>query len=217
MGSDLAIVNAAKASFQKESIEYGGPENRILHFLIREGHTSPFRHSFVTFEVKAPLEVARQWWKYVVGSDHTMDGWNEASRRYITMDTEFYVPGSLEWRSKPESRKQGSGPLLSQSDGYLLTQQLLDYVAEGRNLYEWAMNEMNVAPEMARLFLPAYSLYTVWRWSASLQSVVHFLTQRLGSDAQHEITKYAEAVRELLEPHFPNTVDAILNYEKESF
>ncbi|HYF47656.1 MAG TPA: FAD-dependent thymidylate synthase, partial [Acidimicrobiales bacterium] len=109
MGSDLSVANAARVSFAKESawIEDDDGEfvrrvlaekdRRLIRFLARNGHTSPFRHAFATLEVKAPLFVARQWWKYVVGSDHTMDGWNEVSRRYVEDEPEFYVP--REWRA----------------------------------------------------------------------------------------------------------------------
>jgi thymidylate synthase (FAD) len=80
MGSDLSVVNAARASFAKESHELSKSDARLIDFLARENHMSPFRHAFVTLEFKAPLMVARQHWKYVVGSDHTMDSWNESSR-----------------------------------------------------------------------------------------------------------------------------------------
>ena len=78
MGSDLSVVNAARASFAKESKDFSTQDARLLNYLARENHMSPFRHAFMTFEIKAPLMVARQHWKYVVGSDHTMDSWNES-------------------------------------------------------------------------------------------------------------------------------------------
>ncbi len=81
MGNDLSVANAARASFAKESTELTPGDERLINFLVRENHMSPFRHAFMTFEFKAPLMVARQHWKYIVGSDHTMDGWNESSRR----------------------------------------------------------------------------------------------------------------------------------------
>jgi len=101
MGSDLSVVNAARASFGKEVTELGTKDARLIDFLARENHMSPFRHAFITFEFKAPLMVARQHWKYVVGSDHTMDSWNESSRRYVTMEPEFYYPSAEEWRLAP--------------------------------------------------------------------------------------------------------------------
>ena len=201
-GSDLSVVNAARVSFAKESKEMSAGDIRLIDFLAREGHTSPFRHAFATFEIKAPLFVARQHWKYVVGSDHSMDGWNESSRRYITSEPEFYIPQVDEWRSAAEDRKQGSGGPIDPWTGAVLRENLIEYIEKGEALYSAAM-EMGVAPEQARLFLPAYSLHVLYRWSCSLQSCVTFLNQRLADDAQFEIQKYAEAVHSLILPHFP--------------
>lgn len=210
MGDDLSLVNAARASYGKRSTEMTPGNERLIHFLGSGGHTSPARHAFLTFEIKAPLEVARQHWKYVVGSDHTMDGWNEASGRYITKQDEFYLPDEFQWRSKPENSKQGSGDLLSNDIGFYLTDKLSDFYEKGEALYQDALS-MGVAPEMARLFLPAYGLYTYYRWSCSLQSVFHFLNQRLASDAQHEITAYAKVVYDMVEPRFPVSTKEFVN------
>lgn len=202
MGSDLSVVNAARVSFAKESEELSQNDARLLDFLVREGHMSPFRHAFATFEFKAPLFVARQHWKYVVGSDHTMDAWNESSRRYVTMEPEFYVPKASEWRIAVDDKKQGSGGPTDPWTGSVLHEQLIEYVEKGESLYAAAM-DMGIAPEQARLFLPAYGLYLVYRWSCSLQSFAHFLNQRLADDAQWEIQLYAEAARDLLYEYFP--------------
>lgn len=210
MGDDLSIVNAARASYGKRSTEMTPGNERLIHFLGSGGHTSPARHAFLTFEFKAPLEVARQHWKYVVGSDHTMDGWNEASGRYITKQDEFYVPQSDQWRSAPENSKQGSGEPIDARVGMVLTKQLMEYYDRGEQLYQRTLSE-GVAPEMARLFLPAYGLYTYYRWSCSLQSVFHFLSQRLASDAQHEITDYAKVVYKMVEPRFPVSTKEFVN------
>lgn len=208
MGSDLSVVNAARASFAKESLELSVQDGRLLEFLVRENHMSPFRHAFMTFEVKSPLLVARQHWKYVVGSDHTMDSWNESSRRYITMDPEFYIPQKEEWRLSPDNKKQGSGGPVDPWTGSLLTQQLMDYVDQGEALYNMAM-ENGVAAEQARLFLPAYGMYVVYRWSCSLQSVALFLNQRLAEDSQKEIQEYAKAIRLLSLESFPVSIDLL--------
>ena len=202
MGSDLSIVNAARASFAKESNEMTLKDSRLLDFLVRENHMSPFRHAFATFEVKAPLMVARQHWKYVVGSDHTMDSWNESSRRYITMDPEFYVPSKDDWRLSPDNKKQGSGGPVDPWTGALLTQELEKYIQQGEALYAMAM-QAGVAAEQARLFLPAYGMHVIYRWSCSLQSVALFLNQRLAEDSQKEIQEYARAIRALIEDKFP--------------
>ncbi len=210
MGSDLSVVNAARASYEKESKDLTEKDVRLINFLAREGHWSPFRHAFMTFEFKAPLMVARQHWKYVVGSDHTMDSWNESSRRYVTSDPDFCVPMLNEWRAAPENLKQGSAGFIDENDGYELTLELMDTINRGLVLYEWAMKEKNVAPEQARLFLPAYGMNVLYRWSCSLQSVGLFLKQRLHDTAQFEISEYAKAVYELIEPAFPHSLSAIM-------
>lgn len=209
MGSDLSVANAARASYAKESKEMGPGDVKLINFLAREGHMSPFRHAMLTFEFKAPLMVARQHWKYVVGSDHTMDSWNESSRRYITSEAEFYIPNSIEWRTTPDSSKQGSGGPLGRFEGEMLTMSLQQYVEEGENLYTWAMN-LGVAPEQARLFLPAYGMYLYYRWTCSLQSAAHFLRQRLEESAQKEITDFARATYQLTYQYFPASFGALI-------
>lgn len=208
LGNDLSVVNAARVSYDKESTEIEQRDEKLLSFLIREGHTSPFRHAAITFEVYAPLFVARQWWKYAVSSSHVDDqnGWNESSRRYITEDEEFYVPSASSWRSKPENSKQGSGEPIHFSNGAHYTNKLNETIVNGVRLYHEAMED-NVAPEIARLFLPAYAMYVRWRWTASLQSVMTFLNQRLEHDAQVEIQEYAKAVEELTKISFPATLE----------
>jgi thymidylate synthase (FAD) len=214
MGDDLDAVNSAKVSFAKESAEFGEREARLLAFLAREEHTSVFRHSAITFEVYAPLMVARQWFKYIVASSHTEDqqGWNESSRRYVTEEPTFYVPSSIEWRSAPENKKQGSGELFPPDDGEVFTRWLMDYVDTGIDLYETLMKH-GVCAEQARLALPAYGMYVRWRWTASLGAVMHFLHQRLEEDAQVEIQAYAKAVHKLTKEHFPVTMRTLVNDE----
>jgi thymidylate synthase (FAD) len=209
MGNDLSVVNAARVSYDKESDKIDDRDKKLIKFLIREGHTSPFRHSSVSFEVYAPLFVARQWWKYAVASTHVDDqnGWNESSRRYITEEAEFYVPDPIQWRSKPENSKQGSGAPIDGDDGHYHTQVLNKVISEGVIHYQNAMQD-GVAPELARLFLPAYGMYVRWRWTVSLQGVITFLDQRLEHDAQWEIQKYAEAVLELTKQKFPATFES---------
>ena len=216
LGDDLSVTNAARVSYDKESkLRDDGSltlnDQKLIKFLWDEGHTSPFRHAAMTFEVYAPLFVARQWWKHTVASSHVDDqnGWNESSRRYITENEEFYIPKGHEWRSKPENSKQGSGePLITDVGGYF-TNKLWDTVESGKKLYDKAL-EAGIAPEQARLFLPAYGMYVRWRWTVSLHGALNFLNQRLPQDAQHEIREYAEAVKELTKQSFPNTYQVAL-------
>ncbi len=210
LGDDLSVVNAARVSYDKEAEQFTDKDEKLIRFLIREGHTSPFRHAALTFEVYAPLFVARQWWKYAVSSTHVDDqnGWNESSRRYITEDEEFYVPSASAWRSKPENSKQGSGEPISPSSGFYYTNKLKDVIHEGVRLYHEAMDD-GIAPEEARLFLPAYAMYVRWRWTTSLQGVMTFLDQRMEHDAQYEIQQYAFAVKDLSHQAFPETFRAL--------
>jgi len=139
-----------------------------------------------------------------------MDAWNEASRRYITIDVENYVPNPTDWRSKPENSKQGSGEPVTDTIGLEATQRLLRQIEQGLKDYEWAL-ENHIAPEQARLLIPsAYGMYTAYYWTASLQSVCHFLNQRLAHDSQYEIQQYAKAVYELAKPLFPVSLEQLL-------
>lgn len=213
MGDDLRVVNAARVSYAKESKELTERDIRLIKFLAREGHTSPFRHCMLSFEIYAPLMIARQWWKYVVGSDHVMDAWNEASRRYITLEPEWYVPKEEEWRRKPAHSKQGSDGFVSPEIGREATRRLMKQLEEGLKDYEWAL-ENGIAPEQARLLLPsAYGMYTPWYWTASLQSVAHLLNQRLAHDAQAEFQAYARAVYQLAYPYFEHSLAQLVKHD----
>ena len=217
LGDDLSIVNAARVSYDKESNEFSERDSKLVKFLLREKHTSPFRHAALTFEVYAPLFVARQWWKYAVASSHVDDqnGWNESSRRYITEDEKFYIPLPHEWRSKPENSKQGSGEPVDETTGQKYFEQLCETVVAGTQLYHEALED-GIAPEIARLFLPAYGMYVRWRWTVSLQGVMTFLDQRLEHDAQWEIQQYAFAVKDLSHQAFPETFAALAEIDQAS-
>ena len=210
LGNDLSVVNAARVSYDKEVHEFSERDSRLIEFLIREDHTSPFRHAALTFEIYAPLFVARQWWKYAVSSTHVDDqnGWNESSRRYITEDEKFYIPLPHEWRSKPENSKQGSGEPVDIEIGQKYFEMLCEAVVQGTQAYHEALDD-NIAPEIARLFLPAYGMYVRWRWTVSLQGVLTFLDQRLEHDAQWEIQQYAFAIKDLAHQAFPETFKAL--------
>lgn len=215
LGTDLTVANAARVSYAKKSATLTDGDKRLIDFLAREGHTSPFRHVIAQFEFNAPLMVARQHWKYVVGSSmleatgDNMDAWNESSRRYVTEEPSFYVPQPHEWRLAPENSKQGSGDIVRFEIGEFATSTLMQHVDSGVKLYEDAIAS-GICAEQARLFLPAYGMYVKYYWTASLQSVCHFLNQRLAHDSQVEIQMYAKAVLELIKPLFPISVDKLV-------
>lgn len=215
LGSDLEVVNDARASYAKESNKFGPKDDRLLNFLIRENHNSPFRGSVLKFEAYVPLMVARQWWKYVVSSSFREDqlGWNESSRRYITEEPTFYIPAKDEWREAPSNSKQGSGEIMDPRIGSIVTNKLESYIELGEGLYNEAI-ELGVCAEQARLFLPAYGMYVRFRWTASLWGVVHFLRERLEHDAQKEIQLYAQGIKELTQLHFPTVIKSLFDVDK---
>lgn len=222
---DLTAVNAARASFKKESELLDERDVKLLQYLARNNELSPLRHAMLTFEVHAPMVVARQWFKYRVGSTHTADdqsveitgwgqeqvgfddvmqGWNESSRRYITESPEFYTPET--WRGKPtDGAKQGSSSELDEDASATLDSALEMMQNVGLMWYNEALR-LGATPEQARLFLPAYGMYLTWRWTVSGNGLVHFLRERLAHNAQSEIREYAEAVKELGKQAYPNIV-----------
>lgn len=209
MGNDLEVANAARVSYDKRSeLDMTGllknKDKKLIDFLWKEEHTSPFRHCVLSFEIYAPLMVARQHWKYAVASTFVDDqnGWNESSRRYITEEPAFYIPTADQWRSAPENSKQGSGEPINYGLGIELTMKLFNLIEAAEKEYNHAI-ELGVCAEQARLFLPAYGMYVRYRWTTSLHGVMHFLQQRLAHDAQVEIQDYAKAIETLATEHFP--------------
>lgn len=210
LGSDLSFVNAARASYKKQSTEWNDKEERLLRFLIREKHMSVFRHAAVTFQVSAPLFVARQHFKYQVASAHIDDqnGWNEMSKRYVTSNNEFHIPHKDQWREAPANSKQGSGEQLDPRIGEYMTKGLIEYVDKGEAMYNEAL-QMGVCAEQARLFLPAYALMINYQWTVSFANLLHFFEERIEHTAQKEIQELAEAILTLTESLFPSTIKII--------
>lgn len=209
LGSDIDVVNAARVSFDKEISTLDEKDLGLISFLVKNKHDSCLRHCAMTFEIYAPLMVARQWYKHNVASTMLDDqlGWNESSRRYITENEEFYLPGPEQWREAPENRKQGSGGAVESNIGARYTQALRRQIIEGHILYSDALKD-GVAPEQARLLLPAYAMYVRWRWTASLNALLHFLSLRLDPHAQWEIQQYADVINEEVKLAFPETAKA---------
>jgi thymidylate synthase (FAD) len=203
-GSDLTVANSARVSFQKESeLEddaWGPPklkekDAKLIRYLAREKHISPFGHCFATFRVKAPIFVARQLVK------HKFLRWNEVSRRYTTENIEFYTP--TVWRGKSEDKKQGSDGVVN----ITLDQE----VQWNRQLstYKTLLSE-GVAPEMARMVLPQ-STMTEWYWSGSLDAFADMCRLRCKSDTQAETQEVAWAINLKMEDLFPVSWVALID------
>jgi thymidylate synthase (FAD) len=209
LGSDIDVVNAARVSFDKEVKTLEEKDLSLISFLVKNKHDSCLRHCAMTFEVYAPLMVCRQWWKHAVSSTFIDDqnGWNESSRRYITENEQFYIPAADTWRSVPENRKQGSAEPVKGYIGAKYTSKMMRLVEQQERLYKEALDD-GIAPEQARLLLPAYSMYVRWRWTASLNALLHFVSLRVDSHAQWEIQQYAQAINSEVTQHFPITAKA---------
>lgn len=212
MGSDLTTVEAARVSFLKGATEMGEREQKLVRFLAEHDHTSPFRHAYLMFRFKAPIFVARQLWKHIVGITPEFDledrwsgfsggfrdtGWNEASGRYVELKNEFYIPEL--WRAQSASNKQGSAGQVEEQQAAATAYQegLENAYATYRRL-----RELGVAKEQARVILPQ-STYTQWIWTGSLQAFLHVVELRAKPDAQWETQQYGIAVRTLLHDTFP--------------
>lgn len=216
MGNDLSVVNAARVSFGKKS-EWewvdsedwgdglGGFEvlsdrdTKLIQYLAKHKHLSPFGHAFASFHVKAPIFVARQLVK------HKFLRWNEISRRYVDEEPEFYVPDV--WRGRAEDKKQGSSGLIDLDDisahggdfnGYFgegtLAERLSDKGVDDLEVYKLLITS-GVAPEMARMVLPQ-STMTEWYWSGSLDAFAQMCALRLKDDTQYESRLVAQQINE---------------------
>lgn len=209
LGSDIDVVNAARVSFDKEVKSLEEKDLSLISFLVKNKHDSCLRHCAMAFEIYAPLMVARQWYKHNVASTMLDDqlGWNESSRRYITENEEFYIPLPDKWRGVPANRKQGSAEPVEVGVGAKYTQQLRKQITDGHRLYLEALND-GIAPEQARLLLPAYAMYVRWRWTASLNALLHFISLRNDPHSQWEIQQYANIINQQVTEYFPQTAKA---------
>ena len=198
MGSDLSVVNAARVSFAKESeweaIPEGGhiegllslADEKLIKYLAKHNHWSPFGHASMQFHIKAPIFVARQLVKHQVGLV-----WNEVSRRYVDDEPEFYTP--KKWRLKADNKKQGS------------SDETIEYNIDGAiqfvtQTYNNLLREQ-VAPEMARMVLPQ-NLYTEWYWSGTLMAFARVCNLRCAKDTQWETQQIANQIDEFGEKLF---------------
>ena len=204
MGSDLSVVNAARVSFGKKS-EWNPnyrdepplypKDEKLIKYLAKHKHISPFGHSFASFHVKAPIFVARQLVK------HKFLRWNEISRRYVDSDPEFYLPD--EWRGRSEDKKQGSDGVIYPLN--VSENEFVNYTA--LRVYKELLEE-GVAPEQARMVLPQ-STMTEWYWSGSLDAFADMCNLRCKNDTQYETRVVANKISEKLLDLFPVSWEAL--------
>ena len=209
MGDDLSVVNAARVSFGKKSdymmrIHNGEAkvlqhkDDRLIKYLAKHKHKSPFNHAFATFHVKAPVFVARQLVK------HEYMPWNEISRRYVDSEPEFYVPDV--WRGRSADKKQGS-------EGEVKTNANVEYHNNVMlQLYKQQLDE-GVSPEQASIHLPQ-AMLTEWYWSGSLFAFAKMGGLRLKEDTQAETRVVAEKVEDVMAKLYPVSWEALRMYEE---
>ena len=209
MGSDLSVVNAARVSFGKKSewmprIHYGEQlvlkpkDAKLIKYLAKHKHKSPFNHTFVTFHVKAPIFVARQLQK------HEYMPWNEVSRRYVDDEPEFYQPDV--WRGRSEDKKQGSDGVIND----IRPSVARNMVEDCRQNYNYLLAK-GVAPEQARMVLPQ-STMTEWYWSGTLFAFAKMCSLRMKSDTQEETQYVAQKVALTKAKIYPVSWDALMEY-----
>ena len=207
MGNDLTVANAARVSFGKtsemEDDPWGPPklkakDDKLIRYLAKHKHISPFGHCFASFHVKAPIFVARQLVK------HKFLRWNEISRRYVDDEPEFYVPEV--WRGRSADKKQGSEgtvqTFVSDWDTY----------NHSLKIYKDLLKD-GVCPEQARMVLPQ-SMMTEWYWSGSLDAFADMCRLRCASDTQYETMLVADNINEEMRKLFPVSWDALMQGDK---
>ena len=200
MGTDHTIVNAARVSFSKHSDSMDEKDERLIKYLAKHGHWTPFGHAFLQFRIKAPLFVARQLVKHQVGLV-----WNEVSRRYVDDEPEMHLP--VEWRGKPENSKQGSS---GKAQSQYFPSKYMSHINHLATTYYNKMISQRIAPEQARMILPQ-SMMTEWYWSGSLYAFSGVVKQRTDPHSQEETRVIAEAIRDHCTRNFPVSMDALMN------
>lgn len=204
VSGDLAIVNAARVSFLGES-KGEERDKKLLFYLLRNRHTSPFEMVEFKFRVRAPLVT---WWQW---ARHRTWSMNAQSGRYTPFEEDdFYVPDV--WRLQSKDNKQASEGEVNESINQELTEKLIAHYEAGYQHYEAAL-KAGVSREMARLFLPGFSVYYTWILKVDAHNLMHFLKLRMAQEAQYEIRVYAEAIYEhFFKPALPWTAEAFEEY-----
>ncbi len=201
MGSDVEIANGARVSFGKRREELNEKDKVLIQYLADERHTSPFEHVAFTFHVKCPLFVTRQWHR------HRTWSYNEISRRYTSINLEFYVPNA--YRQQAETNRQAStDELLSETkDGKSIHDIVENHTRGAFELFE-SLIEQGVAREQARMVLPQ-NMYTEMYATVNLHNLIHFIELRIHAGAQWEIQQYAMKLLDLAEEAAPYAIKAI--------
>ena len=194
-GDDLTVVNAARVSFDKVSTSLTEGDKKLIYYLAKHEHTSPFFHPQVRFRIKMPLFVAREWFRHTIGFAR-----NEVSRRYVDSTPECWIPGVDDVRERDPKVKQGSKNT-AVANAEQVQEMIRKQIHGAMDTYDTLLAK-GVAPEVCRAVLPQ-SMYTEFIETASLAAIARLCHLRLGADAQKEIRQYAGHVSRLMEQAFP--------------
>jgi len=209
LGNDLTVVNSARVSFGKRKTVWNASDRRLVKYLAKHKHYSPFRHLQVQFHIKAPEFVMRQWYKHVVGIETTSNSstkdhaWNEISGRYVEVE-DYYIPNV--WRKQSEDNKQASEGILSEIENERAIHAYDVALTTTKNMYERLVTHYGIAKEQARIILPL-SQYTEVYWTASFQAIMNFIELRNEKTSQVEIQEYAKVMLELMKETFPKITE----------
>jgi thymidylate synthase (FAD) len=207
-GDDLTVVNAARVSFAKESKEFTEQDAKLVRYLAKHHHVTPFFHPQLRFRIKMPIFVAREWFRHQIGFAR-----NEVSRRYVDYDAECYIPEPEAIRARDPRAKQGSkSEPVEQSDAAYEVLSSATHMAMSE--YK-SLLEIGVAPEVARMVLPQ-SMYTEFIETGSLAAYARLCALRLDPTAQKEIRDYATAVDTLLRDAFPVSWPALMPQQEST-
>jgi thymidylate synthase (FAD) len=202
MGNDLTVVNAARVSFHKESAEFGGKDEKLISYLAKHNHWTPFAHPQITLRIKAPISIRTQLFKHKQGFVE-----NEVSRRYVVEEPEVYLP---RWRTAPtDGAKQGSSGQMEINDDYnTCNRAYMLVIEEAMHTYNMLL-ERGVAPEQARFVLPQ-GTYTEWWWTGSLAAYARVCKLRSDSHAQWEVREYSNGIGMIIRNLFPVSWAALI-------
>jgi thymidylate synthase (FAD) len=209
MGNDLTVVNAARVSFNVNKKTFIDTDAKLIKYLAKHKHMSPFGHCFASFKVQAPIFVARQLVK------HKFLRWNEISRRYVNTKPNWYRPSISDfataiWRSQTKNKKQGSGDVIQNEEKQsLATFTLSSVIADAMTAYEKLLS-MGICEEQARMVLPICHM-TEWFWSGSLDAFADMCILRCAEDAQVETKMVANQISDRMESLFPVSWKELMN------
>ncbi len=209
MGDDQRIVDMARQSFNAPTAKLTSSTEDLIRYLLRSRHSGPFEHCVVSFQIKCPFFVARQWHR------HRTQSYSEVSARYVELPDEFYVPALTRLAEQSKDSKQGSGEPLNADAALAVRDEIVATSRESFDSYKCLLGEnrydISLARELSRMVLPM-NTYTTYSTTANLWNWMHFIHLRLDPHAQEEVRVYAQAIHKILSEKFPIAMRAFDDY-----